>query len=339
MSPESQELESFFQKIDAAEAPFRDGLASDPTTENFDDFFERLSSIDDLVLGEDSPEGRPIPTANASSTQKRSRVPKKSAAAPRAKSSGGKMRIFRSDSPGDEIFGGATTRDSSAWMKVNRTRRRSAAACKIAAAAVLLFGVGLSSGWAALSLPEKFGDRIATFTNRFQATKNLMEKAPSRVEFAVAKARQPELPTNADVKPIVTTLAERGESKAGLNHKVAALELPAAEMFDDKKDSKNQAAPAKRKGPSPQGRFAIQVGACYSPKCVNSYRKLLLPHVTPEAIQVFESKTLVGQEPVQRIRVVALTEADARRLKKNLAAADARLKDAYLVAVSKAPSS
>ena len=44
-------------------------------------------------------------------------------------------------------------------------------------------------------------------------------------------------------------------------------------------------------------------------------------------------------EPVQRIRVVARSKADAHTLKQNLAAADARFKDAYVITLPRASSS
>ena len=86
-------------------------------------------------------------------------------------------------------------------------------------------------------------------------------------------------------------------------------------------------------------RYAIQVGACNSPACVSEYRKLLMAHVSTSAIQVIERNVGNSQSLVQRIRVVSLNANDAKKLKADLAAADARFKDAYVVSLPRPPSS
>ncbi len=350
MSPESQELESFFQKINAAEAPFREGLPSHPTSQNFDKFFENLSSIDDLVLDEGvsaKPSAEPSPKPAQPERQKQAPMPRMNGAVK-------KMRIFRSDRAESAGFEFGPSEGAPAEIRGGMIGRKTAAFIKVAAAGILLFGVGLGSGWAALSLPERLDDRMAAFTNRFKATKAMMEKAPSRVEFASSASAGNEAAAAEEVTPIVTTPPEKGAALAKNKGQVAAMELPAADMFSEKKIVEKLAAPVKadRKrvvagknaAPARPGQdaaprqFAVQVGACQSSNCVSSYRKLLLPHVAPGAIQVLESAAPEGGGSVQRIRVVSLTESDARRLQKNLAASDARLKDSYTIAVNQSPS-
>ncbi len=347
MSPESQELESFFQKINAAEAPFREGLPSDPASENFDKFFQNLSSIDDLVLDEGASPGPPAEPSPKTVRPERHRQ----APVPRMNGAVKKMRIFRSDRAESDGFEFGTSDGVPVNRRGGLIGRRTAAVIKLAAAALLLFGVGLGSGWAALSLPEQLDDRMAAFTNRFKATKAMMDKAPSRVEFAASKSAGNEA---AAVTPIVTTQPENGAAAAKGKGKVATVELPAADIFSENSTVEKPAAPVKPKrkravagkkavpalheqDAAPR-HFALQVGACQSPSCVDSYRKLLLPHVAPGAIQVVESASPTGRGSVQRVRVVHLTESDARRLQKNLAASDARLKDAYMITVNQFPS-
>ena len=99
----------------------------------------------------------------------------------------------------------------------------------------------------------------------------------------------------------------------------------------------NQAKPGATQ--SHDRRYAIQVGACQSATCVQAYRKLLLSHVKSDAIQVVERSVGTGRGIVQRIRVLSSNVADANKLKANLAQADARFKDAYVITLPKAPSS
>jgi hypothetical protein len=337
MSPESQELESFFQKINEAEAPFRDGSESENATERLDGFFEKLSSIDGLVLGEDASQDSSAEAAEYSGGSKRGNPARAAVRSPRGDRPHGSMRVFRSDRPEEDPFlEGPAQRAGNRGIAGNLVT-----ACKILAAGLILFGVGLASGWAALSLPQKFEDSMASFSGRFQQGNPWMEQAPTRVEFPGARAGEPEQRENAGTagaaKPIATAPVAATEQEEDRQQEIAAVELPVAEMFAEA-PAEVQTKEAGQGRPPSQGRFAIQVGACQSPSCVKSYRELLLPHVTSEAIQVIESSTPQGGEPVQRIRVVSLTEAGARKLKASLAAADARLKDAYLITVSGSPS-
>ena len=85
--------------------------------------------------------------------------------------------------------------------------------------------------------------------------------------------------------------------------------------------------------------FAIQVGACQSRYCVDAYRKLLLNHVSSDAIQVIERPNAGTNATIQRIRVISSNRSDARKLKAVLAMADVRFKDAYVIALPRSPSS
>jgi hypothetical protein len=100
-----------------------------------------------------------------------------------------------------------------------------------------------------------------------------------------------------------------------------------------------KAAPAERatanpgKGPAPatDARYAVQVGACTSAKCVENYRKLIQPHVGSHPVEVVQQAAPAGGPAVQRVRVEPLSRDQAQSLKQILEQADARLKNAYVV--------
>lgn len=80
-------------------------------------------------------------------------------------------------------------------------------------------------------------------------------------------------------------------------------------------------------------RYAVQVGACRSTRCVDSYRKLISAHLSSPADQIhIVAVPSQGKEVgVQRVRVAPLDKAQAQQLRASLIQADPRLSEAYVV--------
>ncbi len=86
-------------------------------------------------------------------------------------------------------------------------------------------------------------------------------------------------------------------------------------------------------GASGEAHYAVQVGACRSPRCVDSYRQLVTAHMQAGADPT-HIVTVPGEgkdASMQRVRVAPLDKAAAQRLKDTLVQADARLRGAYVV--------
>jgi cell division protein FtsN len=93
-----------------------------------------------------------------------------------------------------------------------------------------------------------------------------------------------------------------------------------------------QATPpaATASGATGSSSYAVQVGACTSTQCVDTYKKLIQPHVGTHPVQVMQQAAASGSA-VQRVRVEPLTKDQAQSLKQTLEQADPRLKNAYVV--------
>ena len=311
MSPETQDLELFFQRIQHAHNP-------EEQVPEFDAFFEKLSSLDNQILTPETGEAaaaqpvRPAQPAQPAQMNGNGSAHRQGTGNGRQKPARRKqgMQVLRSDhldNMNDRI------------TRTRKIQNGMLTALKLGVAGLLLFGVGLASGWMALSLP-----------NRIQDGPTSVFDIPTTVEAVSDPAMM-----QAETESMAGGAIVRDDSR------VAPAESAAVPA---KAKSKSTAAvsdqtPSKSGAKGTDGRqFAIQVGACHSPACVERYRKLLLPHVKSEAIQVIERTDKETQATIQRIRVISPTRSEARKVKAELAAADARFKDAYVVALRKSPA-
>jgi hypothetical protein len=79
--------------------------------------------------------------------------------------------------------------------------------------------------------------------------------------------------------------------------------------------------------------FSLQVGACSSFRCVESYRKILLGKVGSRAIKVIRQPMAGGERVIQRIRIEPLGRAEGESLRDALIGMDPRFQGAYLLAL------
>jgi hypothetical protein len=109
-----------------------------------------------------------------------------------------------------------------------------------------------------------------------------------------------------------------------------AAKTPAAENKVQATKSPSAREAGQPVAASSEAHYGVQVGACRSTRCVDSYRQLVAAHVRtgPDRIRIVpEGKDAT----VRRVRVAPLDKAEAQRLKEALAQADPRLGGAYIV--------
>ncbi|MFI5400613.1 MAG: hypothetical protein ACHQZQ_06145 [SAR324 cluster bacterium] len=80
-------------------------------------------------------------------------------------------------------------------------------------------------------------------------------------------------------------------------------------------------------------RYAVQVGACRSTRCIENYRALIATHLPANAGNIRVIPVPADHSGVQRVRVAPLERSEAQQLRLALIQADPRLGKAYVVAV------
>jgi hypothetical protein len=124
--------------------------------------------------------------------------------------------------------------------------------------------------------------------------------------------------------PVVTAAAaEAGPAPSRL---FAPREEPSAvapEPVQDSSPASSQAAT----GP----RYAVQVGACRSARCIENYRALVAAHLPANADSIRVIPVPADPSGVQRVRVAPLEQSEAQQLRMALIQADPRLSNAYVV--------
>ncbi len=328
MSPETQDLETFFQEItEPKPSPRAQDVPLTPgdTAETVDEFFRKLSGLDDLCWStEDTPNGVVPPPEPLRRNEAKRAVPGIAAipaivAAP--------LRP-RATSPGA----------AAQPRKAGRVRR----AFKVAIAGVLFFAVGLGVGWLALSLPRHLAQRAEALaglgpTLAESSALNAQDSAPG-LKPAVATAVET---SAADVpaEERAATAAAVGGTSAVAEPQAAPTDPAPAFGATGRGDQTTATPPrgdsetASASGSPGAPRFALQVGACTSFRCVETYRAKLLPHVGAKAIRVLRRKLPQRTQAVQRIRISPLTQKEALALKARLTAADRGFESAYLTAL------
>lgn len=343
----------------------------DPVVQDFNAFFEKLSSIDDLTWDSESSENTPAPRkqtkprkaapARARTPRLRSQALTKTAATPRPK-----MNVFDSnsgfrketslaagsgdseenpDQPTGENEEGTTqgngraTSSELAWMM------------KMVLAGLVLFGLGLGAGWAALTLPERFQRALPETAKNVQLDpaksgpvdaikswlRNTREKwaqpasdnakrANGKGEATKPMRKGAKLET---VGPVKNVPARRKTNKISPVVDPTAIRLPLISRDDLFGNTSKRPLAT----PPAVGRYALQVGACGSTRCVESYRALLKGRAGIDVIQVVTQPAKGGKSEIHRIRVSPLTRAEALRLKRELISADARFNGSYLISL------
>jgi cell division septation protein DedD len=329
MSPDTQDME-ILPNITRQSGGAQD--APEQMIPEFDAFFEKLSNIDELTLS-GGPTSLPEEGGIVHKTI-RLRPDKPVNSSPRS-SQKRKMQVMRSDFI--QNGGKVSPRQSKSAQPGSRAGVGLPAGIvtffKLATAAALLFGIGLGSGYLALSLPFKRDEGFAPKTWEQPAAQAIVsgESIVQDDSGAESESYVPAFSEKTKIVrvPVTTETVKKNPVGRQVNSKNEAV-------------ASKPGTPAAKQTPvaaQTQGKYAIQVGACNSPACVSAYRKLLLAHVSSDAIQVIERSVGNSQTTVQRIRVVSLNASDANKLKNSLAAADTRFKDAYVITLTKTPSS
>lgn len=331
MSMDAQGLEAAFEPVDAETPAEQAAPESEPEAagQDFNTFFERLNALEGLTWRSDEDEDEePAPLEEPVPPPPAQARPAPQAAAPPRKTTQPRRQPAGAVQPGK----GAS---------VLRT-------LKFAAVGLALFTVGLGAGWAALSLPGRFMERAgpavtpapttsvaaadnteASDTPAITAPLPAADKAPRDVQ-ATAQAGPA-----AEPQATASTADTAGQPSAAALPPapgVDAVEAPAATAATPSGDTQARANAAASAQPAGGG-YALQVGACSSHDCVQTYRELLLQVVKASAVQVEQQPKPGGEGILQRVRVAPLSRAEAERLKAKLTQTDPRLGNAYVLTI------
>ena len=307
MSPEQQHLEDFFQSMKPGDGLPGDFEMNDEKAE-FDAFFEKLSSLDDLNIT-DEPE---IPAGETW-------VASPSPARPR--SAGRKPPVYKSET--------APSRPVQSRTEGGNIGRYVQTGIKFLMMACVLFSFGMGAGWLALSLPERFSKAapIASAADEQAETTQIIQTIPQDSSKGEGELTLVETPVRVEASesrqaalPVATPVP------AGVP--APTVRTPSAPVV--------RTPPAKPAQPllSRAGGFSLQVGACSSEQCVDRYRKILSAHVNAEKIQVMRKGSAEEGNLILRVRIAPLERPDADSLKNRLATVDNHFKDAYVIAIN-----
>lgn len=365
MPPQSQEMDAFFKNVEKLEGLPGDFDPVEGSDRDFESFFEKLSSLDDMNWSNDTaPEPRadgPKPSVAAQGAKRAVAKVKAPPAKPAAKTGASPRPAARPPATQFARWETAPARPPRG-ARGNSFAGRAARICKITFLAAALFSTGLVAGFWALSIPNanrpKKHDVSALFNQngpRTTQTATLQPPTAGQGNSTAAPGRyRPARRSNPAAEERGLTITENGRVKARLTAQNGALragrpaarrqaqpatpapKAPAIAQADG--DAKANARrrtpaqqPARKAPPRAAGRYALQVGACQSSACVRAYRSALERHVSPGSISIVVKVLKGAKAPLRRIRVEPLTRADAQALRSILSAADKRFKGAYLI--------
>lgn len=372
-TPESHELESFFEKLTQPPPEHTAHGQGDPA-EEFNALFKKLSALDELNWAPDADHPAPRQAAPARARKEQAAPSESHTAddasdetAPATETAAPAMmsprmaapELTQEDAPDAAPTSAAEAAQPApaiaAPRKVRpRARRRAQTAAavvsaeavtsagvprpgkleragrvlKIATVSLALFGIGLGAVWAALTLPHRVNHPQPTVAERAIPSSSRTAtdaKAAAPAQAVVLPATAAELQvTEVEAKPAIPappaplTRAERPRApQAPVVAAVSGVETAAAPTSAQSADA---------------GGFALQVGACASEQCLANYRSLLTPFVAPDTIRVIAASSGEGAT-VQRVRIAPLDLDQARKLKVAMAA-DARLRNAYVITLN-----
>lgn len=342
----------------------------DPVVEDFNAFFEKLSSIDDLTWDSEPSDKTPEPPKKSApkkaapsktrTAQFRARAQAKTVAATTPKmnvfDSGSGFRnefpldddrVDAEETPGRMARGeagapqgnGRATSSEVVWM------------LKMVLAGLVLFGLGLGAGWAALTLPERFqrtlpdtaqNDRMdPAEAGPVEAIKSWLRKTRKQWAQPASDNAKKAIEQRRATKPArrEVRLETVGPAKKAPARDSARRVTPAADPTGirlpliSRDDLFGNTGKRPLGAPPAVGRYALQVGACGSTRCVESYRALLRGRTGNDVIKVLTQPAKGGKSKIHRIRVSPLTRDEALQLKRELISADARFNGAYLISL------
>ncbi len=343
----------------------------DPVVQDFNAFFEKLSSIDDLTWDSESSAQTPVPRKQATPKRgapSKTRTPQSRTKAPAkiAASTPPKMNVFDSNSGfrnenslGADIVGSQENLSRPAgedeWSTTQGNGRATSSELawmlKMVLAGLVLFGLGLGAGWAALTLPERFQRALPKTAQNVQmdpakggpveaikswlrnTRKQWAQPSSDNAKSAIEKGKAAK-PTRKGVKletvgPVKKARARRKAWKTTPAVDPTGIRLPVISRDDLFGNTRKRPLAA----PPVVGRYALQVGACGSSRCVESYRALLKGRAGSDVIKVVTQPARGGNSEIHRIRVSPLTRAEALRLKRELISADSRFGGSYLISL------
>jgi hypothetical protein len=368
----SHRLESSFEPTghppDTGSDALPDALEHDPVIEDFNAFFERLSSLDSLQWPPDGDDDLPPPrTSNAAPVSPATARTSEQRAVPEARAAGGaasvmprtRMTVLKSD----RDFGAAPPPAHGAGGNGRAGLRDVTRFLKMALVGLILFALGLGAGWAALSLPLHFEEAMPNVTRLMERARGLAGVStdvagtvparpapaprlrvvePGPVAQAAGSAPAPSdtarmaratKPPRAGTATPVPAPAPRTDTVRTAPAIERDIQLPSPQGAPGASVAATDAGDANPASNGADPRFTLQVGACTSFACVENYRRLLLGKVGSQSIKVVTQGAGAGQATVQRIRVQPLERDAAERLKAELTAMDPRFRDAYLIAL------
>lgn len=343
-------LESAFEPVKRANP--QDAARLDSEIQNFNDFFARLSTLDDISLSpQNSDAERRPPPASAKTAPK----PAESKGTP-----SGRMQVMRSHRtvpPENPVP--LMPRPATAGAAANATPgSRIGTVLRVLLAGLVLFAVGLGAMWGALSLPGQFAQgknpwqmlvdakNAPSPSNTLQDVGGMLDQKSQGSDAVVTHSPDEEAEQDRQESIAAATLLEpskaktvtmaptktaakasaRAKPRAEPAPKVAAAMLPG--MIAPQADT-SESVSMETTAATVSDRYALQVGACGSDDCVRKYRTLLEGSVKPDSIRVVSQ--LQGTRTVQRIRISPLERSEAERMKDSLTQSDPRFKDAYVV--------
>ena len=343
----------------------------DPVVQDFNAFFEKLSSIDDLSWDSETNVKTPAPRKQATpetGVPSSTRTPRSRIKAPAktAASTPPKMNVFdsgsgfRNEIPLDSGIAGSKENPSRPTGQHQEgsphdNGRASSSELvwmlKMVLAGLVLFGLGLGAGWAALTLPERFqralpetaqnvqsapakGGPVEAIKSWLRNTRNTLarpssdnaKRSPGQGKAANPARKGPKLET---MGPVEKAPPRRKAGKSTPAVGATGIRIPVISRDDLFGTTRKRPLAA----PPAVGRYALQVGACGSNRCVESYRALLKGRAGSDVIQVITKPAKGGKAEIHRIRISPLTRAEALRLKRELISADSRFGGSYLISL------
>ena len=353
---------------------------------DFNTFFEKLSSLDDLSWGTDEQAKAPARKAGRKKAARSVKAAAAGRAAPDSARAKPGMRVLNSTtafaptaaakaiSEAGEVDDGDRS-----WKPAPRiTLADVAVAMRMLIIGLILFALGLGAGWAALSLPNRFDRQVANparngaregggtalhggfkkalgrLKTELEATlgfgngsrdnsRDASPMAGPTPDTEASAPRQTIARGNTGQTPAAKFDRRSPEQEAAKHVSVfrrsEPISLPvitneevkAAQVGNGSSTAPGSAGFTSPLGGTVERRFALQVGACGSARCVESYRSLLTGQVDANAIKVVPHPATETGAAIQRIRIEPLTRAEAERLKQDLASNDSRFQGAYLI--------
>lgn len=240
----------------------------------------------------------------------------------------------------------------------NQRWQRSLRVLKIVTVGLVLFGLGLGGVWLAMSFPKRFENNIPGISSSAKpkqaATRTAQTAAVlvgrTDVEFLRPKTLKKNPPAKpakrteslAAVAGVIPQVSARGAKANVLIPPLAPIVEKIPSLHTLGFDKNMPAAPdaemnrpfAVTEPSATRTRYAIQVGACSSQRCLDNYRNLLEQHVSAESIHYVPVLVKGSGRTVQRVRVEFSNLKEAKKVKDLLISTDAQLEGSYVITLN-----